>query len=96
LNALQSALDAAEAKTDALTTQLTQALMAQGRVGLQLADATSDLVHANAYLDTLKNHHETALAELAALRNSRSWKFTAPLRDVGSRMRAVLSRFRPR
>jgi hypothetical protein len=36
------------------------------------------------------------LAELAALRNSRSWKFTAPLRDVGSRMRAVLSRFRPR
>lgn len=96
LNALQSALAAAEAKSDALTTQLTQALMAQGRVGLQLADATSDLVHTNAYLDTLKNHHETALAELAALRNSRSWKFTAPLRDVGGRMRAVLSRFRPR
>jgi FkbM family methyltransferase len=96
LKALQSALDAAEGKADALTARLTQALVAQGRVGLQLADATSDLVHANAYLDALKNQHEAALAELTALRNSRSWKFTAPLRRVGWRVRVVLNRFRPR
>lgn len=96
LKALQSALDAAEGNANALTTQLTQALEAQGRIGLQLADATRDLVQANASLDALNNRHDAALAELSALRNSRSWKFTAPLRHVGGRVRAVLARFRPR
>lgn len=96
LETRQSALDAAQGKADALTTQLTQALMAQDRIGLQLADATSGLVHAKAHLETLVSQHQAALAELAALRNSRSWKFTAPLRYVGRRIRVVLNRFRRR
>lgn len=96
LKARQSALDAAEGNANALTTRLTQALEAQGRVGLQLANAKSDIAHANASLDALNKRHEAALAELAALRNSRSWKFTAPLRRVGGRVRAVLNRFTSR
>jgi len=94
--ALQATAEAARRQADALQAQLAEASMTSERVTRQLASTASDLEQTNERLDELKAQHETALAALTALRESRSWRFTAPLRSASRRLRAVLGRFKPR
>ncbi|MGJ7606385.1 FkbM family methyltransferase [Variovorax sp. LT1R20] len=94
--ALQATAEAARRQADALQAQLAEASTTSERVNRQLASTASELEQTNERLDELKAQHETALAALTALRESRSWRFTAPLRSASRRLRAVLNRFKPR
>jgi len=104
--ALQAAAEAAKAASEtrerlqgevvALQAQLAQAHATSERIDLRLTSATGHLAQANERLDALKARHEAAVAELTALRESRSWKVTAPLRYAGRQLRAVARRFRRR
>lgn len=96
LRALRARLDAAQGKIDALLAQLAEASATKDRVELQLAGTTRELAQTNEHLDALRSQHETTLATLATLRDSRSWRFTAPLRYTSRQLRSVLNRFKPR
>jgi len=96
LEALQSKLDSAQGKADALLAQLEETSATKNRVELQLADTSSELATANEHLDALKSQSETTLAALAALRDSRSWRFTAPLRHASHQLRSLLNRSKSR
>ena len=92
LDALQLQLNAAKDRVDTLLAQLEQVSATKDHADRQLASNASELAQAREHLRAVESENDAALAALAVLHDSRSWKFTAPLRFVSRQLRSVRNR----